>query len=415
MNSTNIKEITDVKKLSGNVTAPLGFLAAGEHIGVKRKRRDLALIKCEVPATAAGVFTQNRVKAAPVLWNHKKVLGKINGLVVNSGNANACTGDEGARNVERMAETYAECLGVDKDSILVASTGVIGVQLPMETITIGIKNTFPQLGKGEPASSNAAEGIMTTDKFPKEIAIETEISGEPVRIGGIAKGSGMIHPNMATMLAFITTDANIDRELLQKALKESVADSYNMISVDGDTSTNDSVIVLASGLAKNRAIKIQDSDYEKFKSALHYVNLNLAKQIVLDGEGAEKFLEVTVNEAKTKQDARLIAKAIIGSNLVKTAMFGADANWGRVLCAAGYSGAEFDPTKASIEFSSNAGSIITYLYGEPVVIDEEKAKKVLQEKEIKVIVSLKDGNETATAWGCDLSYEYVRINGEYRT
>ena len=405
----------NIHVISGSITEPQGYYAAGDHIGIKKKKKDLTLIKSEVPATAAGVFTQNLVKASCVLWNQKNITNKISGIVVNSGVANACTGELGARNNELMAQAFAECLNVDKNSILTASTGVIGNHLPMDTLTAGIKTVCKSLDNSPEAAKKAAKGIMTTDTFPKQIAIETEIGGVKVKFGGITKGSGMIHPNMATMLAFITTDADISRELLQKALSESVDDTFNMISVDGDTSTNDMVIVLANGKAGNVPITAENDDYNKFKIALHYVNTNLAKQIIMDGEGVTKFLEVTVKRAATKQDAKMIAKSIITSNLVKTALFGADANWGRIICAAGYSGANFTPEKTCIEFSSSVGTIIPFVGGEPVLFDEDKALKVLKEREIKILLTLADGEHEATAWGCDLSYDYVKINGEYRT
>lgn len=404
-----------IQVIIGSITAPKGFYATGKHIGIKRKRKDLTLVKTEVPATAAGVFTQNAVKAPPVLWNQKVVHNKVSGIVVNSGIANSCTGEQGVKNTELMAETYAECLNTDKNSVIVSSTGVIGSQLPMEVIVPGIKNTFSKLNNTEKSAHKAAKGIMTTDKFTKEIAVEIELGGKSVKIGAIAKGSGMIHPNMATMLAFVTTDADISRDLLQETLKKSVDDSYNMISVDGDTSTNDMVIVLANGQAQNKPITEKNEDYDKFRQALDFVNEYLAKQIVKDGEGVTKFLEINVQGAYSNEDARKIAKSVINSNLFKTAMFGEDANWGRILCAAGYSGANFDASRASIEFSSSKGSVKTLINGEPVVFDEEMVKTVLKEREIKVLLSFEEGTSEATAWGCDLSYEYVKINGEYRT
>lgn len=401
--------------INGSITAPKGFYATGEHIGIKRKRKDLTLIKSDIPANAAGTFTQNSVKAPCVVRNQSLLANKISGIVINSGVANACTGEKGIRNNEIMAQTYAECLNVPEESILTASTGVIGNQLPMENLTAGIKTLVKSLDNTPESAKKAAKGILTTDTFRKEIAVEISIGETTITIGGIAKGSGMIHPNMATMLAFITTDADISRELLQKALSESVNDSYNMISVDGDTSTNDMVIVLANGKSGNTPIAEENEDYETFKNALNYVNLNLAKQIIKDAEGITKFMEVTVKGAASREDARKIAKSIVTSNLVKTALFGADANWGRIVCAAGYSGANFNPNHASIDFSSPAGNIAPFVNGEPIAFDEDRAFKVLKEKEIKILLTLKDGSEEATAWGSDLSYEYVKINGEYRT
>ncbi len=415
MSSGYKTQIKDISLISGNVIAPEGFSAAGSHIGIKRKRKDLTLVHSEIPATAAGVFTRNAIKAPPVGWNQDHIAGKIRGIVINSGVANSCTGKTGVKNAELMAEIYAECINADKHEILVASTGVIGVQLPMQVLDQGIKNTAPKLGRTGKSSENAALGILTTDKFVKEIAVEFEISGKIVKIGAIAKGSGMIHPDMATMLAFITTDADIEPKLLQKALQQTVDDSYNMISVDGDTSTNDMVIALANGKAGNTPINTENEDYCGFKKALEYVNLYLAKQIIMDGEGVTKFLEVEVTGAATKDDAKRIAKSIINSNLFKTAMFGTDANWGRIMCAAGYSGVKFDYTKSSIKFSSGAGEFSTLTRGEPVDFDEDKALKILKEREIRVIMTLEEGEASSTAWGCDLSYEYVKINAEYRT
>lgn len=408
-------EIRDINTISGSIIAPQGFYAAGTHIGIKRKRKDLTLIKSEFPAAAAGVFTQNAIKAPPVLWNIEHINNKIKGIVVNSGIANSCTGKTGIKNSELMAQIYAECINADKNEILVSSTGVIGVQLPMDILEQGIKNLSPMLDRTEQSAENAALGILTTDKFKKEIAVELEIGGKNVKIGAIAKGSGMIHPNMATMLSFITTDADIDSNLLQKALKETTDDSYNMISVDGDTSTNDMVIVLANGKAGNIPVNSENEDYYKFKKALEYVNLYLAKQIIMDGEGVTKFIEVVVKGAATKEDAKKIAKSIINSNLFKTAMFGTDANWGRIVCAAGYSGVKFDYTKSSVEFSSQAGKFATLSCGEPVDFEEDAALRILKEREIQVIITLEEGDASAKAWGCDLSYEYVKINAEYRT
>lgn len=414
MNELCIQE-NIIKEIVGGITAPKGFSATGEHIGLKKKKKDLAIIISDLPATASGVFTKNLVKAAPVLWNQQIVNNKVRGIVVNSGNANACTGELGFKHTEIMAQTLAECINASKEEIIVSSTGVIGVHLPIEKIVIGIKTVVSSLETTREAAKRAAEGIITTDTYTKEIAIEVKIDEKPVRIAGMAKGSGMIHPNMATMLSFVTTDANISKEMLDKTLKDSVEDTYNMISVDGDTSTNDMVIVLANGMAQNTPITKENENYCRFKSALDYVNKYLAKQIVNDGEGVTKVLEVIIKGASTKEDARKIAKSIICSNLVKTAFFGEDANWGRILCAAGYSGANFNPEKTSISFSSLGGEILLFTNGEPIKFDEDKALQILKERKIQILISLQDGNEEATAWGCDLSYEYVKINGEYRT
>ena len=406
-----------MKVLSGGITSPKGYKATGNHIGVKRKKKDLAILYSENPAVAAAAFTTNVVKAAPVLRNMNIIdkRGIVRAIVINSGNANACTGDIGLEHAEIMAQTLAKALGIHKDEVLVCSTGVIGVPLPIDVITKGIEQTCYTISDRSDASKNAAEAILTTDTFIKEVAVEIKIDGKPVRIAGMAKGSGMIHPNMATMLAFITTDAKISRDLLDKALKESVEDSYNMISVDGDTSTNDSVLVMANGLAKNTAINEANLNYDSFKNALHFVNTYLAQQIIRDGEGATKFLESKVFGASSKDAARKLSKAIITSNLVKTAFFGEDANWGRVIAAMGYAGVEFNHNSVNIEFVSPAGTIILMENGKPLKFDEDLASSILKEREIQIVVTLQDGKEEACAWGCDLSYEYVKINGDYRT
>jgi len=408
---------TGIRKLNGSITNPKGFYATGSHIGIKDYKKDLALIYSEVPAKAAGVFTSNIVKASSILWNQNLTQNPdgTRAIVINSGNANACTGEVGIKHTELMATELASCLDVNKNQVLVASTGIIGVPLPIDTIITGIKNTYKKLGNTKLDANLATEAIMTTDTHQKQISVEFSVEGKKVRIGGIAKGSGMIHPNMATMLAFITTDINISKELLNKALKKSVDDSYNMISVDGDTSTNDMVILLANGLGGNSEIKEENEDYYLFEQALHYVNLFLAQEIVRDGEGAKKFIAVKVNGAASKNDARLISKSVITSNLVKTAFFGEDANWGRILAAMGYSGANFDPTKVSIKFHNGSHSINLMQNGTPVQFDEELALKILKKNEITVELQLKEGNGEAIAWGCDLSYDYVKINGDYRS
>ena len=408
---------TGIKKLSGSITSPKGYRATGSHIGIKERKKDLALIFSEVPAKAVGVFTKNVVKASSILWNQNLIQNPngVKAIVINSGNANACTGEVGAKHTELMANELASCLGVDKNQVLVASTGIIGVPLPIDTIVAGINNTYEKLGNTTSDAFLAAQAIMTTDTNPKQISVEFSIEDKKVRIGGMAKGSGMIHPNMATMLSFITTDINISRELLNKALKKSVDDSYNMISVDGDTSTNDLVLLLANGCGGNTEINEENEEYYLFKKALHLVNLFLAQEIVKDGEGAKKFIEVKVSGAASKKDARLLSKSVITSNLVKTAFFGEDANWGRILAAMGYSGANFNPTGVSINFHNGAHSIMLMQEGTPLQFDEELALKILKENEITVELLLKEGTGEATAWGCDLSYEYVRINGDYRS
>lgn len=406
-----------IKKINGAIIAPLGFEAAGIRTGVKRRRKDLALIYTKNAAISAGVYTTNVVKAAPLLVT-KDIVEKgtpINAIIINSGNANACTGAKGLTNAWEMIEKTQKVFNLPQRSVLVASTGVIGVQLQMDKILDGIEEIATQIGNNEQAALNAAEGIMTTDTFVKGIAYEFEISGKTVKIGAIAKGSGMIHPNMGTMLGFVTTDAVISKEMLQKALSDSTKNTYNMISVDGDTSTNDMVLVLANGCAKNKPIESETGDYKTFAQALDMVNKHLAKQIVLDGEGATKFLEINVFGAKDENSAKILAKSVITSNLVKTAFFGEDANWGRILAALGYSGVKFDPERVSIEFSCGDKSIYLMENGTPLDFCEETAQEILKNKEITVNVHLNEGNSKATAWGCDLSYEYVRINGEYRT
>ena len=406
-----------MKTIEGSITAPKGFKATGGAVGIKKDTKDLALIYSEVPATTAACFTTNVVKAASVVRNIDVLAlgGKIKGVVANSGNANACTGELGKKSNLDMAKAYADTIGVGEKEILTASTGVIGAVFPIEKIVAGIKKVSPLLGGEKEDSLLAAEAIMTTDTYSKEMAVEIEIGGKPVRIGGIAKGSGMIHPNMATMLGFITTDVAIDKDVLIALLKEDVETTYNMVSVDGDTSTNDTIIVLANGLAENPAITGEGADYNTFKDALHFVNEFLAKELVRDGEGATKFIEARVTGAKTQGDAKLIAKSVVCSSLFKSAVFGEDANWGRVLCAMGYSGVEFDPEKVDITFLSVEGEICLMDNGAPITFDEEIAGKILSAKDITVDIKISEGSATATAWGCDLSYAYVKINGDYRS
>ena len=406
-----------MKIIDGGITSAKGFKSTGFFAGIRKKKNDVALIYSEVPAKAVGVFTKNTVKAAPVLWDQNILSkkGNIQAIVINSGNANACTGELGEKHTKIMAKVTSECLNLKEEEVLVSSTGVIGVPMPIENIEKAIKENYNNLGNNKNHSDLAAEAIMTTDTFPKKIAIELDIDGKTITIGGIAKGSGMIHPNMGTMLAYITTDVNISRELLDEILKESTIDSYNMISVDGDTSTNDTVIVMSNGMAENKEIITKDEDYEKFKEALHFVNINLAQQIIKDGEGAGKFLTVTVKGAKTKEDARILTKSVISSNLVKTAFFGEDANWGRIVCSLGYTGIDFDLNKTSISLISQFGKVDMMENGVPLEFNEEHGKQVLASSEIQVNIILGEGEETATAWGCDLSYDYVKINASYRT
>lgn len=411
------KGLTAEDGCTGGVTSPKGFMAAGAHIGVKRKRKDLSLVWSDVPAHVAAAFTTNVMRAAPILWNEKVVAGgkPVRGIVVNSGNANACTGELGMINAEAMAATYADCMGVSKEEIIIASTGVIGVQLPIQLIKQGIETTCQDLDCSAEAGLSAAQAIMTSDTYVKQTSLTFEVDGKKVTIGAMAKGSGMIHPNMATMLSFLTTDLNISPALLTKALKESSAETYNMISVDGDTSTNDMVAILANGKAGNKLIDSEGSDYLTFCQALKTINTDLAKAIVRDGEGATKFLQVEVKHADSIAEARKLARSIVSSSLVKTAFFGEDANWGRIICAMGYSGVSFKPETVSIAIESAAGRLELMQEGEPIVVNEILGKAVLAEKDIIIHIDMKEGLSEATAWGCDLSYEYVRINGSYRT
>lgn len=401
--------------IDGNVTSPIGFSAVGKAVGLKKNKKDMAVIVSEKMSTAAGCFTTNVVKAAPVLWDMKTVENPIKGIVVNSGNANACTGQQGLKDAEATAGELAKLTGVEAENILVCSTGVIGVNLNMEKMLAGVNATFGEIGTSYECGQLAAEAIMTTDTYSKTVAVEIEVGGKKVTIGGMAKGSGMINPNMATMLCFITTDCCISKNLLDKALKSCVIDTFNMISVDGDTSTNDTVLVLANGMAGNPEINCENEDYNKFVEALFYINKTLAVKCADDGEGATKLMEVCVTGVKTKADARTIAQSVVSSNLFKAALFGEDANWGRVLCAMGYSGAKFDPMGVTIVFRSAKGDILLMDNGTPIVFDEAKAASILSEHNIYIDIKLNEGNETATAWGCDLTYDYVKINGDYRS
>lgn len=406
-----------MKVIDGGITAPKGYKATGSHIGIKKVKKDLSLLTSDVPAKAAGCFTQSAVKSAHIIWDEGLVRSgaDIRGIVSISGNANACTGEQGLRDNEEMAQAFAEELGVNKEEILTSATGIIGLKMPMDTIKEGIKKYSGRLTSSREDAKKAAAGIITTDTFLKELAVQINVAGKPVRIGAMAKGSGMIHPNMATVLSFITTDAAISRELLQKALNYSVVDTYNMISVDGATSTNDMAIALANGMAGNRPILEEDEFYEAFRDALYFINEKFAKDVVHDGEGSGKFLEVSVSGAKTVEDARLLAKSIVTNNLVKTALYGEDANWGRVIAAMGASGADFNPLRVDMSFESEKGSIDMMKNGQPESFDENAASEILGERDININVALYDGEGTATAWGCDLNHEYIRINGEYRS
>lgn len=408
----------EMKVVDGGVTAAKGFQAAATAAGIKYKdRSDMAMIYSEVPCKAAGTFTTNVVKAAPVLFDKKVVEESpyVQAVVVNAGIANACTGQEGYSYCEKTAKAAAAELDVPENAVLVASTGVIGMQLPMERLEAGIKMLAPKLNNSREAAHEAACAIMTTDTKSKEVAVTFEVDGKAVTVGGMCKGSGMIHPNMCTMLGFLTTDVNISKELLQEALREDVKETYNMISVDGDTSTNDTVLLLANGLAGNEEITEKNQDYYKFCEALNYVNTQIAKMMAGDGEGATALFEVQVVGAKTKEDARVLSKAVICSSLTKAAIFGHDANWGRILCAMGYSGVQFDPEKVDLFFESKAGKIQLIENGVALDYSEEEATKILSEPEVTAIADVKMGKESATAWGCDLTYDYVKINADYRS
>jgi glutamate N-acetyltransferase/amino-acid N-acetyltransferase len=406
-----------MQMIDGGVTASIGFSANGVACGIKKRKKDMALVVSEKPCTFAGSFTTNLVKAAPVLWDQKLVASSksVKALVVNSGNANACTAAQGEQDTQTMAALAAKELGCTEEEVLVCSTGVIGVPLPMDKIEAGIKACAAVLSSTREAALEAAQAICTTDTFTKEVALELTIEGKTVHIGGMAKGSGMIHPNMATMLSFITTDAAISKDVLQTLLGSSIQDSYNMISVDGDTSTNDTVLVLANGKSGISPLSPSHPEWEVFVEAFLEVHTSLAKAIVRDGEGAGKFLEVQVKGAMDKITAQTLARSVITSSLVKTAFFGSDANWGRILCAMGYSGASFNPSGIDLFFSSAKGTIQVVKGGTPLPFDEHLAKSILLEKEIVTLAQLSDGDGEGTAWGCDLSYEYVRINGDYRS
>ncbi len=405
-----------IKQIEGGVCAPLGFTANGVLAGIKagRTKNDLALIYSEKPCNAAGVFTKNLVKAEAVKLTRQNLKnGKAQGVIANSGNANACTGEQGAKNALRMAEAAAKALNIASDDVIVCSTGVIGQQINIEAI----EKALPNLAAGLSKTGNAAarEAIMTTDTVYKEVAVEFELGGKTVHIGTMAKGSGMIHINMGTMLSFMTTDCAISSEMLDSALRETIEGTYNCISVDGDTSTNDTLTILANGMAGNAEITEKNADYALFVEALNHINTMMARKIAADGEGAEHLIECVVRGAKTVESARVLAKSVISSSLVKAAFFGADANWGRILCAMGYSGELFTPEKVSVTFTNSKGTVEVFKNGVPLNFDEDKAKIVLTEKEVQILVDLEEGNCTGTAWGCDLTYNYVKINGDYRT
>ena len=407
-----------MKIIEGGVTAAPGFEAAGVEAAIKyQNRKDMALIYSRVPCRTAGVFTSNVVKAAPVLWDKEVVDHSpyAQAVIVNAGIANACTGKQGYDYCRQTADKAAQVLGIPEDSVLVASTGVIGWQLPLDKITAGVEKLAAAKADTLEAGQAAAEAIMTTDTVCKQAAVEIEIGGRKVTVGGMCKGSGMIHPNMCTMLAFVTTDIVISKELLQEALREDVADTFNMISVDGDTSTNDTLIVLANGLAGNPDITARNADYDKFREALHYIDTTLAKKMAGDGEGATALFETKVIHAATKQEARTLSKSVVCSSLTKAMIYGHDANVGRIMCALGYAGVDFDPEQVDIYCESDEMRMQICRGGMLTDYDEEEAEKILSAPEVRVIVDMKRGEESAAAWGCDLTYDYVKINADYRS
>jgi glutamate N-acetyltransferase/amino-acid N-acetyltransferase len=407
-----------IKKVEGGITAAQGFEAAGVEAGVKYKnRKDMALVYSTAPCQVAGTFTSNVVKAAPVLWDKKLVETApfVQAVVVNSGIANACTGKQGMDACEAEAKCAGKLLGIPETAVLVGSTGVIGMQMPVDRLTAGIEKLVAAKAGTLEAGLEAAKAIMTTDTIHKQIAVEFEVGGKKAVMGAMCKGSGMIHPNMCTMLGYVTTDANISKALLQKAVSAAVVDSFNMISVDGDTSTNDTLLVMANGLAGNEVIASEGADYDAFCEALDFVTKYLARKMAGDGEGATCLFETKVVNADTKQNARILAKSVICSSLSKAAIFGHDCNFGRFLCALGYSGVQFDPDKVDLFFEGNGKRIQVFGDGAPKEYSEEEATELLSAPEVTVFVDMHAGSEEATAWGCDLSYDYVKINADYRS
>ncbi len=402
--------------VDGGVCAAEGFAASGVIAGIKAgntTKRDLALIFCAEKCKTAALYTTNKVKGAPILVTKKHLEnGYAQAVIVNSGNANTCN-DDGIEIAEQMCELAAEALDIDADDVIVGSTGVIGQPLNIKPIKVMIPTLVKELSPKK--SSDACEAIMTTDTRKKELAVEFELDGRKCHVGGISKGSGMIHPNMATMLAFITTDVAISSELLEKALRKVNSLTYNMVSVDGDTSTNDTLVLMSSGLAKNTEIVCEDKSYEVFENALYMVMMNMARETARDGEGATRLLECIVKGAPDEETAKIVAKSVIGSSLVKAAMFAADANWGRILCAIGYAQADFDINKVSVELASEKGKLTVCVNGAGIQFSEEAASEILSEDEVKILIDLHDGEGSAIAWGCDLTFEYVKINAEYRT
>lgn len=405
-------------RVEGGVCAAKGFAAASCEANIKYKNRtDMAMVFSKTPCECAGTFTSNVVKAACVQWDQKIVASKkpLHAVVVNSGIANACTGKEGFDACEATARAVEAALGVSYDSVAVASTGVIGMQLPVEKLVAGVTKMSGELGETNEAGTAAAKAIMTTDTIHKEVAVTFTVKGKTVTLGGMSKGSGMIHPNMCTMLGFLTTDLAIDKALLQEALSEVVKDTFNMITVDGDTSTNDTLLLMANGLAGNDRITAKDADYETFRSALFFVCRYLARKMAGDGEGASKLFEAKVVNAKSKEDARTLSRAIVASNLSKAAIYGCDANFGRFLCAMGYSGAIFDQNDVELFFESVNGRVQVFDKGTPLAFDEELAANILAASEVTILVDMHEGDSEATAWGCDLTYDYVKINADYRS
>ena len=404
--------------INGGVTAAQGFSASSCAAGIKYAgRTDMAMVFSKTPCISAGTFTSNVVKAACVQWDKKIVdSGKpLHGVVINSGIANACTGQDGMDACIATAKAVERALLVPYDTVAVASTGVIGMQLPVDKLTAGVKEMVHELSDSAEAGTEASKAIMTTDTVNKEAAVSFKIGGKDVILGGMSKGSGMIHPNMCTMLGFITTDLCIEKKLLQKALSEVVKDTFNMISVDGDTSTNDTLLIMANGLAGNTKIEEENEDYNTFKEALFHVCRELAMKMAKDGEGASRLFTAHVVNAKNKEDARTLARSVISSNLSKAAIFGCDANFGRFLCAMGYSGAEFNQDDVELFFESSAGRIQVFNYGIPLEFDEDEALRILKDEEVTIFIDMHEGDGEATAWGCDLTYDYVKINADYRS
>ena len=410
--------MSDIKVIQGGITAAKGFKAAYTEAGVKYpNRKDMAMVYSETPCVSAGTFTSNVVKAACVQWDMKIVKSDMpmHGVVVNTGIANACTGQEGFDACEKTAKAMSDKLGIPVDSIAVGSTGVIGMQLPVDRLVAGVNAMCDKLDSSIENGTNASIAIMTTDTVNKEYAVQFELGGHTVTLGGMSKGSGMIHPNMCTMLAFLSSDIAIEKSLMQEAVSDVIADTFNMISVDGDTSTNDTFILMANGLAGNDKITSKNADYDTFKKALSVVCEFLARKMASDGEGATKLFTAHVVNASSKQDAKVLARSIISSNLSKAAIYGCDANFGRFLCAMGYSGVTFDQTKVELFFESKAGRLQVFKMGVPLEFDEEFATKIMKEEEVIVYVDMHDGDAEATAWGCDLTYDYVKINADYRS